>query len=243
MNAMNGHYGASWGTADSGSGLLANVSKLKTLFRCPDAPNYATDNAANSASVDYMCNPRIMPDVWNSGFKPNPASVQPGQGELTAPYPIASVKNPSQIAVVFDGSLNWSTGYQSWAAGGGNQDPVADTIDWGGGGGMFGPLHMLAILSDSRFDANDSISMMPIGGALYVNQDSMIDPDTNTHTNEQNIRFRHLRDTTANALMADQHVESFRYDKTKAPNDPRVTTLLKKNIYVNAWGPDAYVAP
>jgi prepilin-type processing-associated H-X9-DG protein len=71
----------------------------------------------------------------------------------------------------------------------------------------------------------------------------MIDPNTGTHTNELNIRFRHISDTTANALMADGHVESFKYDKSKAPNDPHVTTLLKKNIYVNPWGPDAYVSP
>jgi prepilin-type processing-associated H-X9-DG protein len=51
--------------------------------------------------------------------------------------------------------------------------------------------------------------------------------------NYATIRFRHMRDTIANSLMADGHVESFRYDKTKKPNDPLVSTFLRRNVYVN----------
>ena len=43
-----------------------------------------------------------------------------------------------------------------------------------------------------------------------------------------------LKDTLANALMVDGHVESFTYDPKKKFNDPLVTTLKRKNIYVNA---------
>jgi hypothetical protein len=33
--------------------------------------------------------------------------------------------------------------------------------------------------------------------------------------------------------MCDGHVESFKYDKRKKPNDPLATTFLRKNCYVN----------
>ena len=46
--------------------------------------------------------------------------------------------------------------------------------------------------------------------------------------NPFNIRFRHMGNTAANALMIDGHVESFTFN-------PRtnVTSLLDKNIFVN----------
>jgi len=35
--------------------------------------------------------------------------------------------------------------------------------------------------------------------------------------------------------MVDGHVESFRYDKRKGPDDPKVTTLHRKHVYVNPY--------
>ena len=99
---------------------------------------------------------------------------------------------------------------------------VAGQIDnWG----MYGPAH----LTDSYAGGvkpNDSINMTPASGnPAETNLDSI--------GNWQTIRFRHRNNTLANALMVDGHVESFTYDPKKRPNDPLVTTMTRKNIYVN----------
>jgi prepilin-type processing-associated H-X9-DG protein/prepilin-type N-terminal cleavage/methylation domain-containing protein len=232
MHALSSKYGDNWNSAASAQGQPnANTAKLKSLFRCPDAPNYNMDAPQNSADTDYMTNPRLIPDVQNIGGISSPTS--PGKGKLTLAYRLSIIKHSSDIAMVFDGVVNWSSTYNSWAAGGGFQDPVADSID---NQGIFGPLHLLAIYGDSRFDQTHSIDMTPNGGnVLYVNQDTQ-----DNSQNSLNVRFRHMHDTTANALMVDGHVESFKYDKSKPANDPKVTSFLRKNLYVNPWGPDAY---
>jgi prepilin-type processing-associated H-X9-DG protein len=54
------------------------------------------------------------------------------------------------------------------------------------------------------------------------------DTDTATQSNPFNIRFRHMQNSVANALMLDGHVESFSFNpKTN------VTSLVDKNIFVN----------
>ena len=57
--------------------------------------------------------------------------------------------------------------------------------------------------------------------------------NTDSDQNRYNFRFRHYKDTGLNALMVDGHVEAFQYKKGRNANDPNITTLKRKNIYVN----------
>ncbi len=57
------------------------------------------------------------------------------------------------------------------------------------------------------------------------------DLNADTTDNWGNIRFRHLGNTAANALMVDGHVEAFHFN----PHEPvsNMTDMLRKNINVN----------
>lgn len=246
LNAFSSKYGADWNEAASSSGLPnANIAGLKALFRCPDSPSYAQTAPQNSADTSYMCNPRLMPDVQDSSVKPNPATVLPGKGELTTAYRAADVKDAADKALVFDGVENWSTTYNSWAAGGGYQCPVANQIDnyallnGSTPNGETSPCRLLTTSNGYNYQTgNQSIDMTPAGGAgamAFVNSDTM-DNTVNTET----VRFRHMNNTVANALMLDGHVESFKFNKAYSSYNPAWTTFLRKNLYVNPWGPDAY---
>jgi prepilin-type processing-associated H-X9-DG protein len=70
----------------------------------------------------------------------------------------------------------------------------------------------------------DSVDMTPVGGGL---------PNVDSAQNFQTIRFRHNRDTVANALMVDGHVQSFTYNKRLPASDKKVTDFLRGNLYVN----------
>lgn len=242
LNAFSSKYGSNWNEANQSTGLPnANMAALKALFRCPDAPNYNQTAPANSADTSYMCNPRLMPDVWDSNVKPNPTSVQPGKGQLTTAYRMSQIKENSEKALVFDGVVNWSATYNSWAAGGGYQCPVANDIDgYGLVGTPKGEAQTLRLLTSSGgFNlqtGGQSIDMTPISGNMaYLNLDT-----TDNTLNTETVRFRHMGNTVANALMADGHVTSFTLNKTFKSYSPTWTTFLRKNLYVNAWGPDAY---
>ena len=78
----------------------------------------------------------------------------------------------------------------------------------------------------STIDLGSSIDLTSAMGTLYP-------PNQDNFGNYATIRFRHMKDTVANVLMVDGHVERFTYDPKKPPNDPHVTTLLRRNINVN----------
>ena len=136
---------------------------------------------------------------------------------LRASYKISKVRRSSEIALIFDCPLDPTQGLKiKWDV------PVASQIDnWG----IYGPAHLLDTYAGG-VQADSSIDMTPYSQFYPTNSDSA--------GNWQTIRFRHKRDTVANALMVDGHVESFIYDPKKKFNDPLVTTMKRRNIYVNA---------
>jgi prepilin-type processing-associated H-X9-DG protein len=70
------------------------------------------------------------------------------------------------------------------------------------------------------------------GGApvdLTATSGQPADINTDGDNNKGNVRFRHAGDTQMNALMADGHVEAFKYDKRK-----NTTDFLRKNIFIPA---------
>jgi prepilin-type N-terminal cleavage/methylation domain-containing protein/prepilin-type processing-associated H-X9-DG protein len=211
QNALAGKYGISWND-EHNSG--AKAALIREIFLCPDAP---TGRSQATAGVHYLCHPRLMPDTWV--LSPPPTYSPP-------PYKLPKIKRSAEIALIFDAPLvpdgagNWKV----WA-----DVAVANQIDKQA-------IFSAKGLSESTpnwgvtIKGDDSIDMTPIaqgGVPPAVNAD--------TQGNTQTIRFRHNKDTVANVLMVDGHVEPFMFNKKKPVNDPGVTNFLRKNVYVNYY--------
>jgi prepilin-type N-terminal cleavage/methylation domain-containing protein/prepilin-type processing-associated H-X9-DG protein len=216
-NTLNPKYGIDFKNAVASGG---NTSQLHEVFMCPDAPGDSAKSDLSVGMVHYMCNPRLMPQLgYGMGMDPaGPAGV------ALAPYKLGKIKRSSEIAMVFDGPLiplgnNWKVLWDT---------PVANHIDHGRFLGWDIPYSCLtddySEPSAAGMNPSDSIDMRAWGGGL---------PNADQPGNSETIRFRHMRDTVANALMADGHVEAFSYNPRLAPNDPKVTTFLRRNINVN----------
>ena len=100
--------------------------------------------------------------------------------------------------------------------------PVATRLD---NAGIFGPSALLDTYAGGA-NPDGSVNMLGINVNIPVNSDSAGNP--------ANIRFRHKNNTIANALMVDGHVESFTYDPKKGASNSKVTSLKRRNVYVNA---------
>jgi prepilin-type processing-associated H-X9-DG protein len=81
----------------------------------------------------------------------------------------------------------------------------------------------------------DNYTSPPSGGTLAAGQVISTDDGSGTVGNTDQgfarFRFRHMKDTTCNALMADGHVAVFHYNQGKPLNLD--TDILRSNIYVN----------
>ena len=212
QNTLNNKYGTNWGDSYAQN---ANISRIRQLFLCPDAPGSYDVNRSSSGSVHYYCHPLLMPMIFDQ--KPFGSTV------AATPYRLAKVKRASEIALIFDGALAFSTTYQTWHAK--SEVPVAMELDngtfWGGPAPAF-----VDNYSGSTKRPDQSINMKFTDGQ----------PNTDAADGNKamwNIRFRHMKDSVANSLMVDGHVESFTYNKNRAPDDPSVTNLLRRNLYVN----------
>jgi prepilin-type processing-associated H-X9-DG protein len=181
---------------------VANAG-TRGIFLCPDV---ARENTTAAFVSHYSSHPRIIPDLsgndWDTGVSTKGLK----------PYALAGIKRQSEVAMIFDAPVVNGT-YQSPA--------VGFAIDRGAIGRR---PYLLEKWSNSLqpIGPSDPIDMRPWFTAVFD------DYNTDRDTNPGNIRFRHNKDTSANALMADGHVETFRYNKIN-----RTTDLLRKNIYVN----------
>jgi prepilin-type N-terminal cleavage/methylation domain-containing protein/prepilin-type processing-associated H-X9-DG protein len=222
MNVMAPKYGFTWNSATNARSNT-NMTRLRMVLQCPAAPGfgnlYTDPNAANYAEVvHYMCHPRLMPS--DKAHTPSPTYPSlPNQ-----PAKMSQVKRTTEIILLFDCPLvQASAGQDVWVTQW--NTPVAAAIDKGAlFGWTHGPTMTERDFAAGTVKANDSIDITPLNGGR-VNAD--------TTQNQQTIRFRHNRDTVANALMVDGHVESFTYNKMKPPADPMATSLLRKNVYTN----------
>lgn len=177
---------------------------VRAIFTCPEVDRVVTVQAFVS---HYSSHPRLLPDLggtdWYRGMP------------LTGlkPYRIAKVKRASEIAVIFDGTVN-NSNYGAWT--------VAYALD--------------RLRKDKKPYLTDVYSMASgLDGGQPV--DMAADPgvggtaeDINTDSakNPGNIRFRHSANTKANALMMDGHVQTFSFHKSSKSTD-----LLRRNIFVN----------
>jgi type II secretory pathway pseudopilin PulG len=223
QNALSNRY-ATGTTVNGQANTSAAHSSLRDLFICPDAP-LGENKASAQGSTTYVCHPRLIPQ-WNKDSIPQPA----GMPRLPNPYKLGKIRRSAEIAMVFDGTVVLDAITGSWIAR--ENTAVANWIDHGRGlTSTWPPGPDSTILLDdytgTNLKPNDPIDLTVFnfaeGDHKFVNQDVL--------QNARNIRFRHIKDTIANAVMADGHCQSFTFDPRKSPIN--ATDLLRKNIYVN----------
>jgi prepilin-type N-terminal cleavage/methylation domain-containing protein/prepilin-type processing-associated H-X9-DG protein len=193
--------GATWGEqTEAGGGV-------RGIFADVDTVDYeGTGSTGNTAGyVHYSTNPRAMGNVeqWNGPALPG----KPAKNHMP-PYKKTQLRKSSQTVIVFDGVQIASIG--------GNVSVEAYDLD---NGGLFSGAFLRSDLAE-RQGVNLSA---PIDGGS--NKDEAVFT-TVAGGNAGNIRWRHLRNTAANCLYADGHVETKRY-KSAANNE-----LTKRELYV-----------
>jgi prepilin-type processing-associated H-X9-DG protein len=174
------------------------------------------ENNQEIATVHYGSHPALMPG-W------------PAASDNRTSWKLAKIPRTSEVAMIFEIALMppgspVGSPYKVWAPAG--NVPIINWANYrpgeeadGQGGHGIGPI------------SNKSISMKPLDGPDVRNANKDLPG------NRYNLRFRHRKDTVMNALMADGHVESFTYDKTKDVLDPNVTTMKLRNFNVATKNP------
>lgn len=221
QNTLNSKAGASWNEQREGGGA---TSSLRDLFFCPDGSPGREKHANASGATYYGSHPILMPFLYVD----RGVFQWYGMGRI---YKKAEVKRSAEIVLIFDTSTRFHPDLQIWNQV--DEVPVAGNIDRGRArrGGLDSATYK-ATDDSSPLNPESSVEMQPnIGGALQIPFAGKLNSDV--AENPHNFRFRHLRDSGLNALMVDGHVESFKYDNKKLPNDPNVTNLKRKNVYVN----------
>jgi type II secretory pathway pseudopilin PulG len=198
--------------ADTPVGVNA---KIRAMFRDPDAPQGAIYNALNVDLVHYAAHPRLMPQMGQEDVQ---KEMGTSRKFYLQPYGIGRVKRSSDIVLICDATLATVVG-GGWSV---HPEPVAQTLDNG------------RVAYDTYL--TDQYGLMPAG---QMSPNSPIDMDVGTTgpwnvdtlSDIQNIRFRHMNNHIANALMADMHVQSFSFSQTGATQYS--TDLLRLNVNVN----------
>jgi prepilin-type N-terminal cleavage/methylation domain-containing protein/prepilin-type processing-associated H-X9-DG protein len=197
------------------------LSRVRAVFTCPDAPPGLPNDPANLI-YQYICHPRLMPVL---GQKDSTRFPQP----FLQPYKVAKIKRSSEIAYIFDATLELLPS-GAWRVAG---DPVGSGISngWIYYTGNFGCLtdNYSLYTAVPGIGPNTPVVMTSTWAPNNLSVINTDDGNFNNLLNPFNIRFRHLQDSTANALMIDGHVETFSYNPKS-----HTTSLLNKNIFVNA---------
>jgi prepilin-type N-terminal cleavage/methylation domain-containing protein/prepilin-type processing-associated H-X9-DG protein len=209
---MNGKYAA---TADAVATNGSITTRIRATFLCPDAPGQGVATSDNSSVAHYGCHPRLMPILNGQNLTP----------PYYLPYKISHIKRSAEICLIFDASLIHRPGYppDTWTQN--NTIPVLSNIDGGGkpNTGFQGPTKLSDNYTGVTYTASDPIDMTNLA---VFNPSTAINADVNS--NESNVRFRHIKNTVANVLMVDGHVQSFHFNPVTEKTD-----LLHKNINVN----------
>jgi prepilin-type N-terminal cleavage/methylation domain-containing protein/prepilin-type processing-associated H-X9-DG protein len=208
--ALNKNAGESYTDASSRAG--SSTISPYAIFICPTAP----ESQADSVITHYSAHPRLIPNLADRD--PYEKDLNP-PGKYVTTVKLARIKRSTEIAVIFDGSVANDTGQGTWTA-----HVVANALD-------------KAQYFNRRPYLTDDYSVVTTG----LNASTPIDlageanifkapEDYNKDSpgNLGNIRFRHKKDTQANALMLDGHVTSFTYNPVS-----RTTDMRQGNICVN----------
>jgi len=200
---------------DYDSVAKAGNQDVRKMFVCPDAPQ---PTAQSVLLCDYSCHPRLMPD---SGT----ADVLSGDPALyLKPYKIAQIARSSEIALIFDASVKNAPEYENPGGNTGRWSSSVCAFALDGGRiyrGTFLTDRYNSDAADPGINAGDPISLVPFpsGDVVFTNTDA--------DKNYGNIRFRHMKNSQANALMIDGHVASFTLSSSLIPN------MVRGNIGVN----------
>lgn len=203
-------------------------ARLRKVFICPDAPN--EDMLSGKVfALTYLSHPRLMPQMAQPGatfqwLEWDPYFLNRGNRLVRkTPYRLSRIKRASEIAVIWDAALErWtdSTGPESITGFMIREGlPVANQLDKGRYYTAGNP-NFTDDYSGTSLQPSDPVELTQGFQGRETNKDN--------GANYQTIRFRHLKDVSANALMADGHVTSFRYNPNTKTSD-----LLRKNLYVN----------
>jgi len=219
-----GGVGYTQQTGQTQGDTAAAFAGPRKVFLCPSV---TTDPSGQRAVTltHYSVHPRLMPNIHDRDN--SVTSVPPAQRPGMRPYPLAKVKRAAEIVAVFDGTLspkpamNFTTFVVAFALDNSrfNLGPPQTNLS----------TYMTDNYAGSTIDAGQPVDMTPFKVAGDPNRvyNADVDDDIGA-SNAGNIRFRHMKDTQANFLMIDGHVESFRYKKSD-----RTTDLLRRNINVN----------
>lgn len=223
QNDLNGSISAQYNTGSLSQQQF--LSKVRRVFMCPDAPP-GPDYDPGNLVYHYICHPRLMPHLGMLD-----PTFGPFHPTYMVPYKLGHIKRSAEIAYVLDGSLSQMTS-GSWRVSGNGGDPVGEALQNGTmyyGGFAAGLLDTAFSTGQPNLTPNSPIQFGdPFGSPGLTTANANKDDATGGNIDARNVRFRHLGNTTANALMVDGHVESFAFN-SKNLN----TSLLCKNIFVN----------
>jgi len=208
------------------TGYLANTVyggvQARRVFMCPEAPPVSFGTATVTAGtiisncVCYSCNPRVLGGQIGGNGPENIGTVPP-----IPPYKVGTSRHPSETAVLFDASVSLDmpgTIYQEYD----NTDAIF--IDNNG----LNSWNLIAANATKLYGGpymGYSVDMTPGISA------SASDCNKDTGNNYGNIRFRHYKNTVANVLFVDGHVQSFTLNPKLPMNSPQKTDFLRKYIY------------
>lgn len=173
---------------------FANTKSSKGYFICPAAIN---DKSNHDLFVShYSAHPIYMPTYWNQKWE--------ATGKYATPYRLSRIKSSFERVLIFDGAQIFGNSDIPE----GNAHPVGAGADswksnppWNGWGNFnLFPLVSAAAEWDRNPDMNGSIYTGP-------NQDAT-QGAPNFWECAQNVRFRHLKNTTGVFLYADGHVQT-----------------------------------
>jgi len=203
----------------TGQNFMTSVSS-KGIFRCPstDPGNVSPDQVINH----YTCNPRLMP-----GFYSTQVSVTDAYTGLSLiPFRLGQIRRTSETVIVFDGSQYFhvpdmpegnahalGSGVDNWRF---NPQLGTPSNDWGNAG------------------LNPPPSSAPWDAKYGAPVDAVTNADVFNGWNgaqQQNVRYRHGKNDTANFLYCDGHVGTFHLKKLA--NGALTTDLLRKYWAVN----------
>jgi prepilin-type N-terminal cleavage/methylation domain-containing protein/prepilin-type processing-associated H-X9-DG protein len=232
------------GSTNSASDLKSGGTKqgFRKIFQDPDVSGFNEYDPNDVAVTHYLAHPRMFiivhnNDHWLQNFGGKP-------GATLGYFNITRLKRQNDIVTVFDGSLSLLAGVGQNTSYSGSPYyrprqgvPVAEWMDAGAIARK--ATSLVADWAHTSVRADQPVDMTAMNAQTGSPQSP---PWTLTNTdqdgNDRNFRFRHLRNTTLNALFADGHVATFQTAKKNLDGSPPTVppnggSLLRGNIMID----------